>query len=126
MHYRMLIGGEWIDSDERYEIVNPANEEIVGTLAKGDIEHVDAAVAAAGEAFRTSGWRERPMNERAAMMDTIAAQISGRAEELAMLAARENGTPCRLAQGLAVGFPIAHIQHFANRRATSSGSVRSR
>jgi acyl-CoA reductase-like NAD-dependent aldehyde dehydrogenase len=43
--YPMLIGGEWIDSDERFEIRSPATEELVGSVAKGGREHADAAVA---------------------------------------------------------------------------------
>ncbi|PBC36010.1 aldehyde dehydrogenase [Rhodococcus sp. ACPA4] len=114
MHYQMLIGGQWVDTDERYEVINPATGALVATLAKGGVKHVDAAVEAAAQAFATSGWRERPMAEKADLIDAVAAKLSERAEELALLAAQENGTPVRLAQGLAVGYPIAHMQRFAN------------
>ncbi|AHK36187.1 betaine aldehyde dehydrogenase [Rhodococcus opacus PD630] len=113
MHYQMLIGGQWVDTDERYEVVNPATGALVATLARGEVKHVDAAVDAAARAYATSGWRERTMSERADLIDSVAAKLAERAEELALLAAQENGTPVRLAQGLAVGYPIAHMQRFA-------------
>ena len=46
-HYSMLIGGDWVDSGDRFEIRSPATEELVATVAKGDREHADRAVAAA-------------------------------------------------------------------------------
>jgi len=45
--YRMLIGGDWVDADERFEIRSPATEEPVASVAKGGLEHADRAVAAA-------------------------------------------------------------------------------
>jgi acyl-CoA reductase-like NAD-dependent aldehyde dehydrogenase len=36
--YRMLIGGDWVDADERFEIRTPATEEPVASVAKGGIE----------------------------------------------------------------------------------------
>ena len=45
--YRMLIGGDWVDADERFEIRSPATEELVASVAKGGLEHADRAVAAA-------------------------------------------------------------------------------
>ena len=37
-HYTTFIGGEWVDSDVHFEIRNPANEELVATVAKGGVE----------------------------------------------------------------------------------------
>jgi acyl-CoA reductase-like NAD-dependent aldehyde dehydrogenase len=36
--YRMLIGGDWVDADERFEIRSPAAEEPVASVAKGGLE----------------------------------------------------------------------------------------
>src|SRR6266513_321325 len=30
-HFRMYIGGQWVDTDARYELANPANEQLVAT-----------------------------------------------------------------------------------------------
>jgi len=49
-HYEMLIGGERVDADEVFEIVSPATEELVATVARGSVEHADRAVEAARRA----------------------------------------------------------------------------
>ena len=43
----MLIGGEWrgATSGEEIEVVNPATEEVVGTVPSGDAADVERAVA---------------------------------------------------------------------------------
>jgi acyl-CoA reductase-like NAD-dependent aldehyde dehydrogenase len=58
--YRMLIGGEWVDADERFEIRSPATEEPVASVAQGGLEHADRAVAAARAAHADGRWRQTP------------------------------------------------------------------
>ena len=50
---KFYIDGKWVDphSKQTADVVNPANEEVVGTITLGDQEDVDAAVAAAKKAF---------------------------------------------------------------------------
>jgi acyl-CoA reductase-like NAD-dependent aldehyde dehydrogenase len=112
-HYRMFIGGQWVDSASRYDIVNPATEEIVATAAKGDTSHVDAAVAAAAMSFESGEWRRTPPERRAAVLDAVVATLASRIDELTELGTIENGAPLRLSRALSVGFPLAHVQYFA-------------
>jgi aldehyde dehydrogenase (NAD+) len=55
---RMLIDGELVEagSGRRFENVNPASEEVLGTVADAGREDVDAAIAAARRAFDETGW----------------------------------------------------------------------
>lgn len=112
-HYSLLIGGKDIDTAEHYDVISPGTGEVIATVAKGGTAEVDAAVEAAETAFRTSGWRDTPTHERAAVLERAADGIEARAEEISLLSSIENGTPVRLAQGLSVGFPVAHIRYFA-------------
>ncbi|GAA4540246.1 aldehyde dehydrogenase family protein [Pseudonocardia xishanensis] len=113
-HYRMFIGGEWVDATEHYDIVDPATEEVVATAAKGGVEHVDLAVAAAKRAFESGEWRTTPPARRADVLDEVVAIIGGRVDELTRLGTVENGAPLRLSAALSVGFPLTHIQYFAD------------
>ncbi|MCD0449143.1 aldehyde dehydrogenase family protein [Actinocorallia sp. API 0066] len=113
-HYRMFIGGEWVDSDELYELINPATEEVFATAAKGGIAHADQAVAAAKRAFESGEWRDTPPLERAAVIDRVVAAIAGRIEELGRLGSLEGGAPIRLSTALSVGFPLLHMGHYAD------------
>ena len=36
--YAMLIDGDWVDTDDRFEIRSPATEELVASVAKGGLE----------------------------------------------------------------------------------------
>ena len=48
VHANMLIGGEWINSNQRIEVFNPARpDELVGTIPRGTPENVERAIAAA-------------------------------------------------------------------------------
>ena len=37
--YSMLIDGDWVDTDDRFEIRSPATDELVASVAKGGREH---------------------------------------------------------------------------------------
>ena len=47
------INGEWVksDSNELIDVINPANEEVIGQITAGTKEDIDSAVKAASEAF---------------------------------------------------------------------------
>lgn len=55
---RMLIGGKLVEASTggTFENVNPATEEVLGTVADGTAEDAHAAVAAARQAFDTTDW----------------------------------------------------------------------
>ena len=55
-----VIGGDWVDTDDRFEIRSPATEELVASVAKGGREHTDRAVAAAKAAHVDGRWRRMP------------------------------------------------------------------
>src|SRR6266700_6934216 len=70
--YSMLIDGDWVDTDDRFEIRSPATEELVASVAKGDREHADRAVLAAKTVHADGRWRRTPPAERAAVLHAIA------------------------------------------------------
>jgi betaine-aldehyde dehydrogenase len=111
--YDMLIDGDWVGADDRFEIRSPATEELVATVAKGGVEHTDRAVAAAKAAHADGRWRGTPPPQRAAVLDAIADRLTERITELAVLEAQENGSPVRQAGAFQIGFSIAHLRYFA-------------
>ncbi|MDG1229619.1 MAG: aldehyde dehydrogenase family protein, partial [SAR86 cluster bacterium] len=53
---QFYINGEWVDPAEgknMFEVLNPANEEVIGQIAMGSATDVDNAVNAASKAFET-------------------------------------------------------------------------
>jgi len=112
--YSMLIGGDWVDADERFEIRSPATEELVASVAKGGREHADRAVAAAKAAHADGRWRQTPPDKRAAVLDAVAARLGEQIAELATLEVLENGATIRQAGTFQLGFSIAHLRYFAD------------
>jgi aldehyde dehydrogenase (NAD+) len=111
---RMFIGGEWVDSAESDDIVNPADGEIVATVARGSAAHVDQAVDAALAAHRSGVWRSRPVAERVAVLKAAGARLGDRLEELAVLQSLENGAPLRLSAAFQIGAPLAHWDYLVS------------
>jgi aldehyde dehydrogenase (NAD+) len=113
-HYPLFIDGEWVDSPERYEIRSPATDEIVATVAKGSVEHVDRAVAAANAAHISGVWRNKTPEERADVLHAVATRLAERMEELAVLQTKENGATIRVTAALHLGLSIAQLQYLAD------------
>jgi acyl-CoA reductase-like NAD-dependent aldehyde dehydrogenase len=90
---RMWIANEWTDAaDGRvFEVVNPANEEVLDTAPRAGAADVDRAVAAAARAFPE--WRRTPGIERAEKLHHAARKIREDREGLAVLLTKEGGKP---------------------------------
>lgn len=52
-HYKMLIGGKWVDAKKGgiIEVVNPATEEVFASVPAATKEDVEEAILKAQEAF---------------------------------------------------------------------------
>ncbi len=100
---RLYIGGEWVDpsSDGRIHIVNAATEEVMAGVPAGGDADVDRAVAAARAAF--PGWSATPLDQRLAVLGTVAEGIMARNDELAQAVVGEVGTPSMIAPMLQTG-----------------------
>lgn len=102
----IYVDGAWRSSAtaERIDVVNPADQSVVGRIPTGDVADVDAAVTAARNAF--PAWSATPAEERLALIDRIYAGIEARAEEIADLISREMGSPLWFARGTQVAAPL--------------------
>ena len=94
--YANLIDGELVTTSKTMEVVNPANEEVVGLVPSSSKDELDRAVAAARRAFTT--WRKTPAEERQKVVQGIAAAIKDNADELYRLLTTEQGKPHHQAQ----------------------------
>jgi betaine-aldehyde dehydrogenase len=86
-------GGAWHAplSGRMVRTINPGTGESLGDVADGGAADVDAAVAAARDAFKE--WRNVLPLERARMLRRIAAVLRDHAQELAMIDAADGGNP---------------------------------
>jgi acyl-CoA reductase-like NAD-dependent aldehyde dehydrogenase len=113
-----LIGGEQVGarSGEETPVVNPATEEAFDAVPKGGPEDVDAAVAAAKEAF--SEWSKKDPDDRAQLMRAGIAKVQENAKEIAQFLVREQGKPFTEAMG-----ELHHFLHGMNYYADLASKI---
>ena len=99
----MLIGGEWVESGGAgsMPVINPATEQEIGSAPKASKEQLDAALAAAGEAFPK--WANTPAIERFRIIQHAASLLRERAEGIARVVTMEMGKPHAQALGETTG-----------------------
>jgi aldehyde dehydrogenase (NAD+) len=105
-YLKNYINGKWVDSigGKRHEVINPATEEACTEITLGTKADVDAAVAAAKEAFKT--YSQTTREERIALMNRIIEEYKKRIPELAQSMAKEMGAPVSFASTAQVGAGI--------------------
>ena len=115
---QILINGEQTSakSGEEMPIVNPATEEEFETVPKAGQEDVDAAVAAAKEAFKE--WSKKDPDDRAAAMRAAISKIEENGKEIAGLLTREQGKPFSESMG-----ELHHFLHGMNYYADLASKI---
>ena len=90
---QLLINGEWRAalSGKTIPVVDPATEEVIGTVAHAEIDDLDAALAAAEAGFAL--WRRVGAYVRAKTMRKAAELLRQRADDVAWIMTREQGKP---------------------------------
>lgn len=84
------INGEWIQTEDIKDSINPATYEIIGQYAEGGLAEADASIAAAKYAFSETSWR-KDKNLRSEVIEKIAQRFEVYTNELIALLSLENG-----------------------------------
>ena len=97
---KMLIDGNWVDaaSGKRFDTHNPATGELLATVAEGDAEDINRAVAAARRAFEGPWSKVKPF-ERQALLLKLADLVEKNFEELSQLDTLDMGAPISRTRG---------------------------
>lgn len=100
---RHYIGGQYVDSVDgsTFEVIDPVSNEPYIEAASGKPADIDAAVAAAKQAFDHGPWPTLLPRERAQVLYAIADQIEQREPELAAMESFDSGLPISQAKGQA-------------------------
>src|SRR6185503_18894438 len=121
METRLLIGGEQVAGDGgSLDVENPATEETVATVGLPSAEQLDAAVAAAEEAFPV--WAGIPAVERAELLHEVAARLRAHADDLARVMTLEGGQPL-IENSDEVGWTAAAFDYYAEMGRNFAGRV---
>ncbi|KYH13010.1 aldehyde dehydrogenase family protein [Staphylococcus kloosii] len=107
---KQYINGEWIDStsDETIEVVNPATEEVIGSIAKGNKEDVDKAVEAAENVY--IDFRHSSVKERRDLLDKIVQEYKNRKDDIVEAIRDELGSPVTNAEKVHYQMGLDHFE----------------
>ena len=106
---QFYIGGQWVAprTDSTLEVINPATEQPITSIALGGADDVDAAVAAAKDAFES--YSRTSKQERLDLLDSIIADYSRRMGDLADIISQEMGAPLALARAAQAPAGLGHL-----------------
>jgi aldehyde dehydrogenase (NAD+) len=106
---RFFIDGEWVDpiSQESLEVINPATERPVATIALGGEADVDRAVAAARAAFES--FSETSKAQRIALLERVIEVYRSRMSQIATAVRLEMGAPKQLAARAQAPAGLGHL-----------------
>ena len=108
-HY---VNGAWVKpiSTQEFPVLNPANEEQIGTIILGNEADVDRAVAAAKAAFEH--FSKTTKAERLDLLRALLVATEARFEDLAQAMSSEMGAPITMAREAHADAAVGHLQGF--------------
>jgi succinate-semialdehyde dehydrogenase/glutarate-semialdehyde dehydrogenase len=118
----LYIGGKWRPSSDktRFDVIDPATENKIASVASATVEDAKAAVDAAAAAF--PGWAARKPRERAEILRKAYELIIKEAERFAKLITLENGKALSDSRG-EVAYSAEFFRWYAEEAVRNIGEV---
>ncbi|MDR6998416.1 NAD-dependent succinate-semialdehyde dehydrogenase [Neobacillus niacini] len=116
----MYINGEWIRTDQLFEVKNPATGEMVNTVYFGGKEETGWAIQAAEKAFPQ--WAAFTAEQRSSYLWRIVDKLREKKEELAQIITKEMGKTIHHARQ-EVASAIAFFQWYAEEARRIYGDI---
>jgi betaine-aldehyde dehydrogenase len=112
---QLLIDGSWRDASDgaTFDVIAPASEERIATVAAASPRDVDDAVRAAHRAFDDGEWSRLPAAERGRLLYRVAELIERDLELLVALEAVDIGRPAFEPRLVDIPTAIDVFRHFA-------------
>ena len=111
---KLLINNEWREASggKTMDVVNPATEEVVASVASAERSDVDAAVSAARAAFG-GPWSKMSARDRGRLISRLADRLMERADEIARLETLHNGKPIFESRQIEIPAAAECFEYFA-------------
>ena len=118
----LWIGGKWRKSSDggRFDVIDPATERKIASVASATVDDAKAAVDAAQEAFE--GWAGRKPRERAEILRKAYELIMRDAERFAKLITLENGKALPDSRG-EVAYAAEFFRWYAEEAVRNVGQI---
>jgi succinate-semialdehyde dehydrogenase/glutarate-semialdehyde dehydrogenase len=119
----LWIGGKWRKSSdgERCDVIDPATERTIASVASASVDDAQAAVDAAGDAF--AAWAAKKPRERGEILRKAYELIMRDQERLAKLITIENGKALSDSRG-EVAYAAEFFRWFAEEGVRNAGDMR--
>ncbi|QYX81793.1 aldehyde dehydrogenase family protein [Streptomyces akebiae] len=123
---RLFIAGEWREAEAggRRDVVDPSTGKVVATVAEADQADLDAAVAAAREAFDEGPWSRTPARERSRVLHRVGELIRERADEIAAVESLDVGKPVTLCRAVDVETAAETYEYYSALAQSLDGATR--
>jgi len=118
----LYINGRWVPGagGARFDVINPADERVLASVASAEIADADAALDAAEAAMKD--WAARTPRDRSEVLRKAWELMTARQEAFARLITRENGKARADAMGEA-GYAAEFFRWFAEEAVRADGLI---
>jgi len=119
---KAFINGEWVTASNQttFDIKNPANGKVVGTLPNMDATDAEKAVKAASEAFKT--WQTTTVQERSVLLKNWFELLKKNSEEIMQILSSETGKlPSEAAMEVNITAPA--VEYFSEEAKRIQGEI---
>jgi succinate-semialdehyde dehydrogenase / glutarate-semialdehyde dehydrogenase len=122
LNQKMYIDGKWVaaDSGKTFDLINPATQELIATIADGGEAETKRALQAAHRAFPL--WKNLGAKKRGELLKQAEQNILSKKEEIARLITLENGKPFEEAKA-EVEFSAGYLSWFAEEGRRAYGET---
>lgn len=119
---KSFVNNNWIsaESGKTFEVTNPANGNVITTVADAGAGETEQAIEAATKAF--AAWSKKTAKERSAIMRKWFNLINENIDDLALLMTTEQGKPLSEAKG-EITYGASFIEWFAEEARRVYGDV---
>jgi succinate-semialdehyde dehydrogenase / glutarate-semialdehyde dehydrogenase len=119
-HTDLYINGAWHKTAERFDVINPATEEVIASVASADIADADAALDAAEAAMQD--WAAQTPRHRSEVLRRAWELMTARLDHFAHLITLENGKAGTDARGEAA-YAAEFFRWFAEEAVRADGMI---
>jgi aminomuconate-semialdehyde/2-hydroxymuconate-6-semialdehyde dehydrogenase len=118
----LYIDGEFVATEARFENRSPVTGEVISMVCEAGPAEVERAVAAAKRALQ-GPWGKTSAEERAVVLNRIAAGIEARFDEFVAAEVADTGRPVKQARTLDIARGVANFRSFADLIKTASSDL---
>jgi succinate-semialdehyde dehydrogenase/glutarate-semialdehyde dehydrogenase len=119
-HTDLYINGGWHKTATRFDVINPATEQVIASVASADIADADAALDAATAAMRD--WAAQTPRHRSEVLRRAFELMTARLDHFAHLITLENGKAGTDARGEAA-YAAEFFRWFAEEAVRADGMI---